>query len=78
METKAKTKSKKSSMDFKINGNWENQAKELKKKYPQLNEADLKFETGKEMDLVHRLSKSLNKKSDEANKPCSSITNKWF
>ena len=65
METKAKTKSKKSSMDFKINGNWENQAKELKKKYPQLNEADLKFEIGKEMDLVHRLSKSLNKKSDE-------------
>ena len=65
METKAKTNSKKSSMDFKINGNWENQAKELKKKYPQLNEADLKFETGKEMDLVHRLSKSLNKKSDE-------------
>jgi hypothetical protein len=63
METKTKTK--KSSMDFKIKGNWENQAKELKKKYPQLNESDLKFESGKEMDLVHRLSKSLNKKTDE-------------
>lgn len=63
METK--TKNKKSSMDFKIKGNWESQSKELKKKYPQLKEADLKFETGKEMELVNRLAKSLNKKTDE-------------
>jgi hypothetical protein len=63
METKTKTK--KSSMDFKIKGNWENQAKELKKKYPQLNESELKFESGKEMELVNRLAKSLHKKTDE-------------
>lgn len=63
METKTKTK--KSSMDFKIKGNWENQSKELKKKYPQLNDSDLKFESGKEIELVNRLAKTLNKKSDE-------------
>jgi len=59
------TKTKKSSMNFKIKGNWEPQAKELKKKYPQLTEADLKFEAGKETDLVNRLAKSLNKKKEE-------------
>lgn len=63
METKTKTK--KSSMDFQIKGNWENQAKDLKKKYPQLKDADLKFEAGKEIELVNRLSKTLNKKTDE-------------
>ena len=52
------TKTKKSAMDFKIKGNWETQAKELKKKYPQLGEADLKLEKGKEMELVSRLAKT--------------------
>jgi hypothetical protein len=59
------TKTKKSAMDFKIKGNWETQAKELKKKYPQLGEADLKLEKGKEMELVSRLAKTLNKKTED-------------
>jgi hypothetical protein len=59
------TKTKKSAIDFKIKGNWETQAKELKKKYPQLGDSDLKFEAGKETELVARLAKSLNKKKEE-------------
>jgi hypothetical protein len=59
------TKTKKSAMDFKIKGNWETQAKALKKKFPELGESDLKLEKGKEMELVSRLAKSLNKKTEE-------------
>lgn len=33
---------------FKITGNWENQSKELKGKYSQPSDADLKIETGLE------------------------------
>lgn len=46
---------------FKIVGNWEVQASKLKEKYPQLTDADLKFETGKEADLLSRLEARLNK-----------------
>jgi hypothetical protein len=62
---KMETKTKKSAMDFKIKGNWETQAKALKKKFPELGESDLKLEKGKEMELVSRLAKSLNKKTEE-------------
>ncbi len=50
---------------FKISGNWENQAKDLKQKYSQLTDNDLKFEQGKENDLIKRLETRLNKKREE-------------
>jgi len=40
---------------FKISGNWSAQSKQLKEKYPQLTDADLKFEVGKEEELLTRL-----------------------
>lgn len=63
METK--TKAKKTTEEFKITGNWAEQAKVLKAKFPKLTDADLKFETGKEDQLLTRLTKALNKKKDE-------------
>ena len=50
---------------FKITGNWENQAKALKGKFSQLTDADLKFEAGKENELLQRVETRLNKKRDE-------------
>jgi hypothetical protein len=50
---------------YKIVGNWDEQSKILKEKFPQLTEADLKFETGKEVELFARLEQRLNKKRDE-------------
>lgn len=50
---------------FKVTGNWSMLAERLKSKFAQLTEADLKFETGKEDDLIARLAARLNKKKDE-------------
>ena len=50
---------------FKIAGNWDVQSKTLKEKFPQLTDADLKFENGKEDELLARVEKRLNKKRDE-------------
>ena len=48
-----------------IVGNWDEQSKTLKEKFPQLTDADLKFEIGKDVELFMRLEKRLNKKRDE-------------
>ena len=56
---------KKAEEAFKITGNWAIQSKALKEKYAQLTDSDLKFETGKEMDLIKRIETRLNKKHDE-------------
>ena len=50
---------------FKITGNWSDQSKQLKTKFSQLTDADLKFEPGKETDLLMRMEKKLNKKREE-------------
>jgi len=50
---------------FKITGDWTAQSKDLKTKYSQLTDADLKFETGKENELIGRIETRLNKKRDE-------------
>ena len=50
---------------FKITGNWNNQSKQLKEKYPQLTDSDLKFEAGKEQELLRRLETKLNKKPED-------------
>lgn len=50
---------------FKIVGNWDDQSKRLKEKFAQLTDADLKFETGKENELLTRVETRLNKKRGE-------------
>lgn len=59
------TTQKKTEVTFKIAGNWEAQSKQLKSKYPQLTDADLKFETGKESELISRLQSRLGKNRQE-------------
>ena len=55
----------KNSEAFKITGNWNDQSKHLKEKFTQLTDADLKFETGKENDLLKRVETRLNKNRQE-------------
>lgn len=47
---------------FKVTGNWEEQSKTLKAKFSQLTDEDLKFETGKENELLGRIGTRLDKK----------------
>lgn len=51
--------------DFKVIGNWDTQSKALKASFPQLTDSDLKFETGKETELLGRMETRLNKQRDE-------------
>lgn len=55
----------KTNEDFKISGNWENQSKNLQEKFSQLTDADLKYEAGKENELLVRVETRLNKKREE-------------
>lgn len=64
MDKKDKKK-KKSTSAFKITGNWTDQSKNLKTKYSQLTDADLKFETGKEDELLGRMETRLKKNRNE-------------
>jgi uncharacterized protein YjbJ (UPF0337 family) len=59
------TTKNKQSATFKIAGNWNEQSKQLKEKYSQLTDADLKFETGKEEELLKRVETRLGKKREE-------------
>lgn len=56
---------RKASEAFKMNGNWETQSKLLKKNYSQLTDSDLKFEAGKEDELLSRIESRLNKNREE-------------
>jgi hypothetical protein len=51
--------------DFKIIGNWDKQSNALKEKFPQLTLADLKFEQGKESEMLTRVQERLNKGREE-------------
>jgi hypothetical protein len=53
------------SAPFKISGDWKAQSKVLKEKFPQLTDADLSFESGKEEDLLKKVETRLNKKREE-------------
>lgn len=55
----------KSGEAFKMSGNWSDQSKDLKSKYPQLTDSDLKYEKGNENELLKRMESRLNKKRDE-------------
>ena len=59
------TTQRKNGETFKITGNWEAQSKQLKEKFSQLTDADLKFEIGKENELLSRMETKLNKKREE-------------
>lgn len=59
------TNQNKGNTAFTITGNWDEQTKQLKEKYSQLTDADLKFETGKEEALLTRVETRLNKKREE-------------
>jgi len=50
---------------FQVAGDWSVQLKQLKQKFPLLTNVDLKFEKGKEEDLIERLVIKLNKKRPE-------------
>lgn len=50
---------------FKITGDWKIQSKQLQEKFSQLTDSDLKFETGKENDLLGRVQTRLNKNREE-------------
>jgi uncharacterized protein YjbJ (UPF0337 family) len=50
---------------FKVTGDWAVQSKQLKEKFSQLNDEDLKFEEGKDEELLTRIEKKLNKKREE-------------
>jgi hypothetical protein len=51
--------------DFKISGNWDVLSKALHTRFPQLTEADLKFEEAKEDELLKRLETRLGKKRED-------------
>lgn len=59
---KEKTKTDQS---FKITGDWSKQSKQLKTKYSQLTDEDLKFENGKENELLKRVESRLSKPRNE-------------
>jgi hypothetical protein len=59
------TTQKKADENFKITGDWAVQSKKLKAKYPQLTDSDLKFEPGKESELLTRLQSRLTKSRQE-------------
>lgn len=47
--------------EFKISGSWERQSKQLKKKFCQLTNADMKLVKGKDEELLLRMESRLNK-----------------
>jgi hypothetical protein len=58
-------KHNKSTEVLKISGDWSQQADDLKDKFPQLTDSDLKFESGREDDLIKRMELRLHKKREE-------------
>ena len=51
--------------ELKITGNWEDSAKQLKKRHSNLSVEDLKFEPGKENELLSRIGSRLGKNKTE-------------
>ncbi|WP_407506295.1 hypothetical protein [Elizabethkingia miricola] len=51
--------------NFRIKGNWAEQARGLKRKFAELKDSDLQFEEGKEDELLRKLGQKLNKNREE-------------
>ena len=58
-------KHNKSIKTLKISGNWSKQANDLKEKFTQLTNSDLKFEKERELDLIKRKPLRLRKKREK-------------
>ena len=56
-----------------MTGDWKEQSKQLKTKYPTLTDADLKFEAGKENELLKRVETRLHKNREEVIKIIKSV-----
>lgn len=65
MEAKKKEGENTTSELFKFSGDWDKQSKALKVKFPKLTSEDVKFEKGKELDLIKRLETKLDKDRNE-------------
>jgi hypothetical protein len=50
---------------FKIGSNWNSQSQQLRSQFSTLSDSDLKFETGKESELLGRLQAKLGKNREE-------------
>lgn len=50
---------------FKIKGNWSIQSGKLKERYPLLTDEDLKYETGKDAELLKKVGTRLNTSLEE-------------
>ena len=50
---------------FEVGKNWNNQKMRLKQKFPQLTDADLRFEPGKEFEMLTKVGAKLDLKLDE-------------
>jgi len=59
------TEENKGQETFTITGKWPDQSKSLKTQFTQLTDMDLKYEKGKESDLLSRLETKLSKTRDE-------------
>jgi hypothetical protein len=59
------TENKQNNETFKITGDWNIQSKELKTKFSRLTDSDLKYETGKENELLSRVQARLGKNREE-------------
>jgi len=59
------TLQQKTANKFTMIGNWTEQARLLKRRFPLLTDADLNYEQGKENDLLKRMEMRLNKNRDE-------------
>jgi hypothetical protein len=65
MDTKKSKTTKAPNEQFTVTGDWSALAKNLKTKFARLTESDLKFEAGKENDLINRIESRLHKTRDE-------------
>lgn len=65
MDTNKVKSNVKTNEGFKISGNWDEQSKKLKSKFPKLTDSDLKVESGKEHEMISRVESRLNKNRDE-------------
>jgi len=59
--------------DLRIKGNWNETKGKLKQKYGELTDDDLRFEEGKEDELIGRLQKKTGKSKDEVRKMISEV-----
>ncbi len=59
------TAPQKSNEPFKISGDWARQAAKLQDKFAQLTDSDLKFESGREDELLERIETRIHKKREE-------------